>query len=696
MVEYGFAELKNRWQRESSFPNSALRAAPLVIPSTAKDFFGDGKIKFEELQLVGGNVPPGEWRFIDPNDPSNVNDPQKGKQVFSRNVKLFGKAVVEDDVLGTREAYCTQTLMVRDAPLFTHAIFYNMDLEFHPGPRMEMQGPVHSNGDIFVQAIRRLRFHSTLNAAGDIIYGYKKSDGKITQTGEVLVKDGGGDWTSFYKGGDKKSDSSYFQSIMDEWREKATDRWGGKVASGDHGVPKMNPVGFSDYTPDDPDTAADEKFNPGYALVEPLVPDDHDNYKGDKVREQQFAYKAGLVFKVGKVNDPSAPGGYDYQLSAYKFQRENQTDPKSDPRIQNGVPKTKDLKLDEVEQKVGKPILEVNRYAEDENGEPVGGFYDLRQEIGLDVIEMDVGLLTEIINEGEDRGGNQDPWNGQFKLNPGTAVDWNGVVYVEMPYDSSTDRPDKVMPAGRKVALRLNNGKEVPNPDFSKKRGYDPGFTLATNGQLYVKGHFNADGDSNTGSSTATDDNESNDSDEPPAALFADAITILSNDFDDRKSKESRNARRASFTEISAALVAGLTPTVPGGYAMSGGAHNFPRFLEQWQGTEFRYRGSLVALYESEAGYKSLHSGWWKWYGPPTRNWGYNDLFAAGIYPPGTPNVRDFKRTNFEFLTESEYLAGLNAIDGYSPSDSAHGHGSSSCNGGGDDTDGGDDMDNED
>lgn len=681
MVEYGFAELKTRWRRETSFPMNALRSDPLVIPPTAKSFLDDGRVIYEELQLIGGHVPPGEWRYIDPNDPANLNDAQKGKMVFSRDVNVFGKAVVTDSALGQSEAYCMQTLMVRDAPLFLHAIFYNMDLEFHPGPQMDMQGPVHSNGDIYVQAINRLRFHSTLNAAGEMIYGYKQKNGAVTQTGRVEVKNGDGDWVNFYKGGWKKSSSSYFDSIVtDDWREVSTDRWDGNVASGAHGIPKMNPLGIDDYVPDDPKTAANEKYNPAYALIEPLVEDSHDNFKGEEVREQQFAYKAGLIFKVDKVADNSAPGGYDYELSAYKYNREKQLDPKSPPKIKDGLPMMQDLKLDKVEKKLGQPLLTVNRYAEDGSGKPSGGFYDRRQQVGMDVIELDVGLLAELINDGEDLKGNKDPWNGQFKLNPGKAIDWNGVVYVELPHDSSTSaRNDKVMPAERNVALRLNNGGTIPNPDFSKKTGYDEGFTLATNGQLYVKGHFNADGDSSTGSSTETDDGLTSSSDEAAAALYADAITILSDAFDDSKSKMSPSKRVADFTEVSAALVTGLLPTVPGGSDLSGGAHNLPRFLERWSGVEFRYRGSLVALYESEAGTAPMNSGHSAWYSPPKRNWGYNELFGAGIYPPGTPNVRDFRRTNFKFLNEVEYSAALKDINGYSPSPANHGHSKNHC-----------------
>ncbi|MFO7724748.1 MAG: hypothetical protein R6V45_04280, partial [Oceanipulchritudo sp.] len=44
-------------------------------------------------------------------------------------------------------------------------------------------------------------------------------------------------------------------------------------------------------------------------------------------------------------------------------------------------------------------------------------------------------------------------------------------------------------------------------------------------------------------------------------------------------------------------------------------------------------------------------------YGAPTRDWGFNSLFAQGFYPPGTPNSRTFRRINYRNLSESEYTS---------------------------------------
>jgi len=62
MVEYGFAELKTRWLRQTSFPMNELRTNPLSIPDTATQFFAaNSRVLYDDLELVGGKVPPGEW-----------------------------------------------------------------------------------------------------------------------------------------------------------------------------------------------------------------------------------------------------------------------------------------------------------------------------------------------------------------------------------------------------------------------------------------------------------------------------------------------------------------------------------------------------------------------------------------------------------------------------------------------------------
>jgi hypothetical protein len=180
--------------------------------------------------------------------------------------------------------------------------------------------------------------------------------------------------------------------------------------------------------------------------------------------------------------------------------------------------------------------------------------------------------------------------------------------------------------------------------------------TVATNAPMYVQGNYNADGDSSTGTSTEPD--VSDPTVEPPAALVADAITILSNSWDDKDSVKGSSSRKTSaFTEVSAAILTGLVPSDKNGWDnYSGGVENFPRFLEVWN-TTLRYRWSMVALFESEVATEP----WGKSnvYGAPGRDWGFNSLFSQGFYPPGTPNTRQYDRVNYRSMSKAEYDAAL-------------------------------------
>ncbi|MCB1121936.1 MAG: hypothetical protein KJT03_10330, partial [Verrucomicrobiae bacterium] len=617
-VEYGFAELQGRWQHQTNFKSDELTTDPLTLPSTISSFFKDSNLLADSMEIKGGLVSSGRWVYINPKDPANMLDPQKQKRVFTRDVEVFGKATMTPPT-GERNrdaitAYCAQLLEVRDAPLFGHAIFYNMDLEFHPGPAMDIFGPVHSNSNIYVQADSGLKFHSNLMAAGNIWHRYKPKNAKSTShLGPVQIKDVDGNWKDMYKGsGDKTADSSYYDSSMgDDWKMEAEDRWKGVVGTKDHEVPNMRALSIKDYVPDDPSTSAvNELENHAYALIEPQLSKFDAGYKGTEVQKQQFSYKAGLVLRIRE--DSTQPSGYDYDF--YTYSKSIPSEPNSNRSIDSDGKPVEKL-LDKINLPAG--MVSISKYAET-SGKPTSGFYDKRQAEGMDTVDIDISLLKQTVDS-NDPSFDSNAWNDTYKLASGSAYDWNGIVYVEIPTSSGTSgRVDKVKKAKNGIAVRLKNGSEIPSPPGSP----DKGFTLATNAPLYVMGNFNADGVSSTGSSTAADS-----SSEPPAALIADAITILSNDWEtnhyDYLSKNSSGSRPASFTEVSAAFLTGQSPTVPGNSSYSGGVHNFPRFLENWSGVEFRYRGSLVSLFESEVNDKGMTDSQ-NWYSPPRRNWGFS------------------------------------------------------------------------
>ena len=652
-VEYGFADLQNRWLYETNFQKDALINKPLTLPISATTFFKGSNIKEGSMTVTGGLVSEGRWVYINPKDPANLLDPQKQKRVYTRDVEVYGTATVLP-MTGERnqipiDVYCAQILEVRDAPLFGHAIFYNMDLEFHPGPTMDIYGPVHSNQNIYVQSAGNLNFHSNLMAAGDIWHRYKPKNAKSTgHLGPVKIKDVDGNWKEMYKGsGDKTVDSNYYDSTLGEdWKREAEDRWQGVVGTVAHEVPNLRAMSIKDFVPDNPDTTGvNELENHAYALIEPQLSRVNPDFKGLGVQKEQFSYKAGLMLRVSP--DSTQPSGYDYDF--YTYQKTQPGNPNS-TRSATSDGKPIEILLDK--SNLPANLITVSKYTEGTDGAPISGMYDRRQSQGMDVVELDVGLLRKTVDS-SDSTFDSTAWNDTYHVKPGASFDWNGIMYVEVPtVAGASGRTDKVKKAKSGIAVRLKNGSEIPSPPGSP----DAGFTLATNAPLYVLGNYNADGNSATGSATAADD-----SGEKPAALVADAITILSNSWEtnnyDAKSKSgSISDRNANFTEVSAAFLTGQSETVPGAGKYSGGVHNFPRFLENWGGVEFRYRGSLVSLFQSEVNWAHMTDGQ-NWYSPPRRNWGFSALFEKGEFPPGTPMVRDFRRKHFRFINAEEFIS---------------------------------------
>lgn len=67
---------------------------------------------------------------------------------------------------------------VHQIPLFQYAVFYDGDLRIHPGPRMTLSGPVHTNGDLWNRSSSGLVFDTNyVRAAGDI-YNWCISESK--------------------------------------------------------------------------------------------------------------------------------------------------------------------------------------------------------------------------------------------------------------------------------------------------------------------------------------------------------------------------------------------------------------------------------------------------------------------------------------------------------------------------------------
>ena len=191
------------------------------------------------------------------------------------------------------------------------------------------------------------------------------------------------------------------------------------------------------------------------------------------------------------------------------------------------------------------------------------------------------------------------------RLNTSGYYPTNGIIYCSVP---TTD--------GIVSAVRLKNASTLPRAT-----------TIATNNPLYTLGNFN----------TVS---------KKPAALLADAVTALSNNWSDARSWDDLAARSATATQVNASVMAGTTETGEDGQGYNGGFENLLRLLEEWDGTTFTWRGAAVSLwYSRQATNPWAYGGY---YTDPLRDWAFDiDLLDIANLPPGTPMVNIVQRTQW-------------------------------------------------
>jgi hypothetical protein len=129
-------------------------------------------------------------------------------------------------------------------------------------------------------------------------------------------------------------------------------------------------------------------------------------------------------------------------------------------------------------------------------------------------------------------------------------------------------------------------------------------------------------------------------------SVLADAVTITSQNWNGLAGAPLATTN----TTVNAAIVSGIVPTSPvgGDGAYSGGAENFPRFLENMSGKMFTYYGSMVELFQSQ---QSVG----KWtndisvYRPPDRQWFFDNNFKVKP-PPGSLMIYSYIKGKWSVL----------------------------------------------
>jgi hypothetical protein len=112
----------------------------------------------------------------------------RGEPFQNLNAQEYRYAVLSraDGPEGRTEAMLEMLFKSRLIPMFQFAAFYNKDLEILPGPAMLLEGPVHTNGDLYMGSGDRLDILGQVTTAGDLYNGRKNAN---TCMGGVSVID---------------------------------------------------------------------------------------------------------------------------------------------------------------------------------------------------------------------------------------------------------------------------------------------------------------------------------------------------------------------------------------------------------------------------------------------------------------------------------------------------------------------------
>lgn len=117
--------------------------------------------KVSDIAVHAGLTSSTGLKYIDPK--LYPNDPNKGLQVDTATVQIIARSTMRNPSTGEVTTYVEQDLAVDLTPLFQFGVFYNMDMEYAPGPNMTITGPVHTNGNLIARM--QTGFTSTLTFA---------------------------------------------------------------------------------------------------------------------------------------------------------------------------------------------------------------------------------------------------------------------------------------------------------------------------------------------------------------------------------------------------------------------------------------------------------------------------------------------------------------------------------------------------
>lgn len=563
-------------------------------------------------------------RNNDPDDSDRMITIPPGERFAGLNAIQYRYSVVSESLRpndGRPEAILEMVFRTRLVPLFQFAAFYNKDLEILPGPNMTLAGPVHVNGDLYVNA------NATLSILGEVTVSERAGGG------------GGGLWRgrkdSNACGGTVRVRNTPGSDPLDRpipcagrrlVPQSELDAWNGRIETELETITVPPAEEFSAgglyWREADLILALDLRNGNDNARI--IVPN-RTGFGGDLGSITVNETLTGILEGASGVPCLSqAPRSYD----VIQYWGSGATQNQLNAEIR------------------GFPALgTTQRVAEWSNS-----FRDRRENTnagarntGRVMLEIDVRGLMDCLHLNPDLFNDGPSAERRLDDTSGGGLVWYFTVLG--PYSTS---------ASSGYGVRLRNGAYLGASPILNAPEIN-GLTVVSDQAVFIEGDYNLDAGMTLG--TALPGLTNADLEWRPAAVLTDALNILSNNHRTEFMNHRHGVRAASPTVVQAAFLSGTRTTgnqegvggQGGGY--NGGLENYPIFHENWSGRTFFYRGSFVSL---ELPVRSTGAWSGGYYSPPVRDWGYDERFNnVENLPPLSPRfvyllqerfVREFSR----------------------------------------------------
>ncbi len=567
-------------------------------------------------------------RNNDPDDADRMITIPPGERFAGLNAIQYRYSVVSESLRpndGRPEAILEMVFRTRLVPLFQFAAFYNKDLEILPGPNMTLAGPVHVNGDLYLNSNNG----STLSILGEVTVSERAGGGggelwrgrKNTNecTGAVLVRN---------TPGSSPLDRPIPCSGRRRVPQSELDAWNGRIETELETITvppaeEFAPGGLY-WREADIVLALDLRSGNGNARV--IVPN-RTGFGGNLANITVNETLTGILEGASGVPCLSvAPRSYD--VIQYWGSGATQNQLSSEIR--------------------GFPTLgATQRVAEWSNS-----FRDRRENTnagarnaGRLMLEIDVRGLMDCLHANPDLFNDGPSVERGLHDTSGGGLVWYFTVLG--PHSNS---------ASSGYGVRLRNGAYLgATPSLGAPE--INGLTVVSDQAVFIEGDYNLDAGMTLGNPGNTPNLTNASLEWRPAAVLTDALNILSNNHRQLFMDHRHGMRAATPSVVQAAFLSGTRTTgnqegVGGqGGAYNGGLENYPIFHENWGSQTFFYRGSFVSL---ELPTRSTGAWGGHYYGAPIRDWGYDERFNnVENLPPLSPRfvyllqerfVREFSR----------------------------------------------------